>query len=94
MDAWQVALGFGWIAFGLLFVGMALLGGRYKNRWSWFSLLLSMILVLFPHIWLGVNLIFDDPIMRNFGPWWIALPFSLLWFLGLGIGFALAHESG
>jgi hypothetical protein len=94
VDAWQGALGFGWIAFGLLFVGMAFLGVRYKNSWGWFSLLLSMILMLFPHIWLGVNLIIDDTTMRNFGSWQNAIPFSLLWFLLLGTGFAWAYESG
>ncbi len=92
-EAWQVALGFSWVAFGLLFTGMALLGRRYQNRRIWFSLLLSLVLVLFPHVWLGVNLVLDDPALRNFGPWLIALPFSFIWLLGLALGFTLANKS-
>ncbi|OGO65216.1 MAG: hypothetical protein A2030_03320 [Chloroflexi bacterium RBG_19FT_COMBO_50_10] len=91
-EAWQVSLGFGWVAFGLLFFGMALLGEQWKSRWLWFSLLISTILVLFPHIWFGVMMVLDDPTLRNFGPWWIALPFSFLWVLTLGTGFVLAYK--
>ena len=92
-EAWQISLDFSWIAFGLLFVGIALSGGRDKSRWVWFSLLISIMLVLFPHIWIGVNLVLDDPTLRNFGLWLIALPFSFLWLLELATGFVLSYQS-
>jgi hypothetical protein len=91
-EAWQISLGFSWVAFGLLFVGMALTGERLKSHWLWLSLLISTILVLFPHIWLGVMMVIDDPSLRNFGPWLIALSFGFLWVLTIGLGFVLAYK--
>jgi hypothetical protein len=92
IEAWQISLGFSWVAFGLLFVGMALTGERLKSRWLWLSLLMSTMLVMFPHIWLGVMMVLEEPSLRDFGPWLIALPFGFLWVLAMGLGFVLASK--
>jgi hypothetical protein len=92
VEAWQISLGFSWVAFGLLFVGMALTGERLKSRWLWLSLLMSTMLVMFPHIWLGVMMVLEEPSLRDFGPWLIALPFGFLWVLAMGLGFVLASK--
>ena len=92
MNAWQVSLAFSLIAFGILFMALALAGERFKNRRLWFCLLSSMILILFPHIELGVVLFPDDPTFAHFGPWLISLPFSLLWGLSMAAGFFLAWK--
>jgi hypothetical protein len=89
-EAWQVSLGFSWIAFGFLFVGLAFAGERLKSKVLWLCLLICTILALFPHIWLGIMLFFDDPTFASYGDWLIAIPFSILWVLTLGAGFVLA----
>lgn len=91
-NAWQVSLAFSLIAFGILFVSLALVGERLKSRWLWFCLLVSTVLMLFPHIWLGVLLFLDDPTFTSFGPWLISLPFSFLWGLTMAAGFFLAWK--
>lgn len=91
-DAWQVSLAFSWIAFGILYVGLALAGERLKSRPLWFFLLGSTFLTLFPHVWLGLMLFLDDPTFAGFGPWLISLPFSLLWALTMAAGFFLAWK--
>jgi hypothetical protein len=92
IEAWQISLGFSWVAFGLLFVGMALTGERLKSRWLWLSLLMSTMLVMFPHIWLGVMVVLVESSPRGFEPWLMALPFGFLWVLTIGLGFVLASK--
>jgi hypothetical protein len=43
-QAWAVSFGFAWLAFGLLFAGLALLGARDSTRLVWGILLASWVL--------------------------------------------------
>jgi hypothetical protein len=92
-EAWQVSLAFILIAFGILFVCSALIGEKLESRWIWYSLVVSAVLMLFPHVFLGVMLIFDDPTFASFGTWIIALPFSFLWALTMLAGFSLSWKT-
>ncbi len=54
VNAWAVSFGFTWLAFGLLFVGLALLGSRNNNRLVWATLLASWLLCWLPHGVIGL----------------------------------------
>src|SRR5207245_2032880 len=60
--AWAVSFGFTWMAFGLLFAGLALLGPRSASRIVWMTLLASWFICWLPHgvigvafVWAGQN---------------------------------------
>jgi hypothetical protein len=54
LHAWAVSFGFTWLAFGLLFAGLALLGSRCTGRVVWATLLASWFLCWLPHGVIGV----------------------------------------
>ncbi|MDI7277409.1 MAG: hypothetical protein QME94_15635, partial [Anaerolineae bacterium] len=45
LEAWQVSMGFAFVAFGLLFVAGVWMLGRTGSRWLWGALLASYLLV-------------------------------------------------
>jgi hypothetical protein len=49
LHAWAVSFGFTWLAFGLLFAGLALLGSRNSSRVVWATLLASWLVCWLPH---------------------------------------------
>jgi len=54
LHAWAVSFGFTWLAFGLLFAGLALLGSRNANRIVWATLLASWFVCWLPHGIIGL----------------------------------------
>jgi hypothetical protein len=54
LHAWAVSFGFTWLAFGLLFAGLALLGSRRTGRVVWATLLASWFICWLPHGVIGV----------------------------------------
>ena len=54
LHAWAVSFGFTWLAFGLLFAGLALLGSRSTGRVVWATLLASWFICWLPHGVIGV----------------------------------------
>jgi hypothetical protein len=72
LHAWAVSFGFTWLAFGLLFAGMALLGSRHAGRVVWATLLASWFICWLPHgviglafAWAGQN----APSVKAYGDW-------------------------
>jgi hypothetical protein len=55
LHAWAVSFGFTWLAFGLLFAGMALLGSRSTSRVVWVTLLASWFICWLPHGMIGAS---------------------------------------
>jgi hypothetical protein len=54
LHAWAVSFGFTWLAFGLLFAGLALLSSREARRAVWLTLLASWFLCWLPHGVIGL----------------------------------------
>ncbi len=54
LHAWAVSFGFTWLAFGLLFAALALLGSRGASRVVWAALLAGWLLCWFPHGIIGL----------------------------------------
>ena len=54
LHAWAVSFGFTWLAFGLLFAGLALLGSRNGSRLVWVTLLASCFVCWLPHGVIGL----------------------------------------
>ncbi len=54
LQAWAVSFGFTWLAFGLLFAGLALLGSRSASRIVWLTLLVSWFICWLPHGVIGI----------------------------------------
>lgn len=54
LHAWAVSFGFTWLAYGLLFTGLALLGARQASRIIWATLLASWFICWLPHGVIGV----------------------------------------
>jgi hypothetical protein len=54
LHAWAVSFGFTWLAFGLLFAGLALLGARNSSRVVWATLLASSFVCWLPHGVIGL----------------------------------------
>jgi hypothetical protein len=54
LHAWAVSFGFTWLAFGLLFAGLALLGSRHASRVVWATLLASWFICWLPHGVIGL----------------------------------------
>src|SRR5262249_32973095 len=54
LHAWAVSFGFTWFAFGLIFVGLALLGSRNARGVVWATLLSSWVICWLPHGMIGL----------------------------------------
>ena len=54
LNAWAVSFGFTWLAFGLLFAGLVLLGSKEAKRAIWVTLLASWLLCWLPHGVIGI----------------------------------------
>jgi len=54
LHAWAVSFGFAWLAFGLLFAGLTLLGSQKASRVVWATLLASWFICWLPHGVIGV----------------------------------------
>ena len=54
LQAWQVTVGFDWVAFGVLFAASALAAARLRVRWFRAALLVSGALLWFPHLVIGL----------------------------------------
>ena len=55
LNTWVVSFGFSWLAFGLLFVGLALHGARHPSRLLWVTLLAAWFLCWLPHGIIGIG---------------------------------------
>ncbi len=72
LHAWAVSFGFTWLAFGLLFAALALLGSRTASRIVWAALLASWFICWLPHgviglafAWAGQN----APSVQTYRKW-------------------------
>lgn len=92
VEAWQVSMGFAFAAFGILFSGFAVSAQNNKKVWSWVLLLVSWGLLMFPHIWIGVTFMIDDPTLANLGVSAYMIPFFLTWSIMTGIGFIVTGK--
>jgi hypothetical protein len=54
LHAWAVSFGFAWLAVGLLFAGLSLLGSRNASRVVWATLLASWFICWLPHGVIGL----------------------------------------
>lgn len=90
LEAWQVSVGFAFLAFGLLFAVTSLVGSRTRSKWLWFALLTSFVLMWFPHLWMGILFIIEDPSLSILGDWTKSLPPILAWMLIAALGFYLS----
>ncbi len=54
LQTWAVSFGFAWLAFGVLFAGLALLGATDSRRTVWLTLLASWFICWLPHGIIGV----------------------------------------
>ena len=55
LNAWAVSFGFTWIAFGLLFTALAVVGSRVSSvRSAWFALLAAWTVCWLPHAVIAV----------------------------------------
>ncbi len=90
MEAWQVAMGFAFMAFGVLFAAGVWALARLRSRRLWWALVAAYALVWFPHAFMGAAFFLYDPGLASLGPWVVALPFILVWTIALAIGFAVA----
>ncbi len=87
LQAWEVSMGFAFLAFGLLFSSAVLLMEHHKTRWVWTSLLTAWLLVMFPHFLIGVTFALDDPSLASLGVARFAIPNTLLWMAMVILGF-------
>ena len=55
LNAWAVSFGFTWLSFGLLFIGLALLGAGQASGRLWFVLFASWLLCWLPHGVIGIG---------------------------------------
>jgi hypothetical protein len=79
LNAWAVSFGFTWIAFGLLFVVLALLGARQPLARLWVALLASWVVCWLPHGVIGVGFAWaghNEPSLRLYLDWasgWVGM---------------------
>jgi len=85
-------MGFAFVAFGLLFAETSILVHKSKNRLSWMGLLISWALLMFPHALIGITFVLDDPSTTNLGISAYALPFAIVWFFIVVLGFVLSGK--
>ena len=72
LNAWAVSFGFTWIAFGLLFSGLATLGAREARATVWLTLLAAWMLCWLPHGVIGVAFAWagrNEPSIRVYRDW-------------------------
>ncbi len=80
VNTWAVSFGFAWMAFGLLFAGLALIGSREGSRRIWVMLLMSWLLCWLPHAIIGIGFAWaghNAPSVRLYRDW-AAEPAGLL----------------
>lgn len=87
IEAWEVSMGFAFLAFGILFSGAVVLVSQLKQRWAWNGLLLSWLLLMFPHAAIAIALMINDPSLSNLGVSKYGIPFAVVWFVIIVIGF-------
>jgi len=92
VEAWEVSMGFGFAAFGMLFAGASQAASKWRSRRLWIVMLISFALLMFPHGLIGVVFVLDDPTLGNLGVSAIALPFSLAWLGIVTAGFILSGK--
>ncbi|HEY3177156.1 MAG TPA: hypothetical protein VGK94_15490 [Candidatus Polarisedimenticolia bacterium] len=72
LNAWAVSFGFTWLAFGLLFFGLATLGVRDAMLTVWVTLLASWALCWLPHGVIGVAYAWagrNEPSIETYRVW-------------------------
>lgn len=72
LNAWAVSFGFTWLAFGLLFFGLATLGAREARVTVWLTLLAVWMLCWLPHGVIGVAFAWagsNEPSIRIYRDW-------------------------
>lgn len=55
LQTWAVSFGFAWVAFGLMFTGLALLAVKNSRRIVWLTLLASWFICWLPHGIIGIG---------------------------------------
>lgn len=87
LQTWAVSFGFAWLAFGLLFTGLSLLGSKSSSRDAWLLLLGSWFLCWLPHGLIGVAFAWagrNEPSISAYREWGSeAAGFALLLFNAL-----------
>jgi hypothetical protein len=102
LNAWAVSFGFTWLAFGVLFAGLTLLGSRGSKLVVWATLVASWLVCWLPHGVIGLAFTIaghNEPSAQAYRQWastvrgfWLVLggSFALLAHFGLSIaGFIL-----
>ncbi len=89
LESWQVATGFAFVAFGVLFVAGVQALARHGGRGLWWALLASYLAMWFPHAFMGVAFVAYDPTLATLRSWVVALPFIFVWMAAVVAGFAL-----
>lgn len=72
LNAWAVSFGFTWIAFGLLFSGLATLGARDMRFTVWVTLFATWVLCWLPHGVIGVAFAWagrNEPSIETYRDW-------------------------
>lgn len=72
LNTWAVSFGFTWLAFGLLFFGMAVTVARAPTRPRWATLLAAWVLCWLPHFVIGVGFAWagqNAPSLRVYRNW-------------------------
>ncbi len=72
LNAWAVSFGFTWLAFGLLFFGLATLGARESKLTVWVILLAAWMLCWLPHGVIGVAFAWagrNEPSIETYRVW-------------------------
>jgi len=90
LEAWQVSLGFAFLAFGILFGIGSLIGSKVRNKYLWSGLLASFVFMWFPHLLLGIALVLDDPSLSSLGVWKKSIVLILAWMAIAALGFFLS----
>jgi len=90
VDAWEVSMGFAFVAFGLLFAEAAVLAAGKRSAASWLTLLATWALLMFPHGLITLMFALDDPSLASLGVSAYGLPFGFVWFAQVATGFILS----
>ena len=72
LNAWAVSFGFTWLAFGMLFYGLATLGAREARLTVWVTMLAAWALCWLPHGVIGVAFAWagsNEPSIRIYRDW-------------------------
>ena len=94
LNAWAVSFGFAWMAFGLLFFGLATLGARDARLTAWITLFATWALCWLPHGVIGVAFAWagrNEQSIRVYRDWGSDLPGFLVLLQGAVI--IVAHFS-